>query len=297
MKIVPLLKTRLANQQISGTAFTKPEEVVQWLGAMQAQDFGMAKCGLDNKTFARCHGVLAKALEGGKFCTREELAAALQDAKINAEGLTLTNIMMHAELEGVLCSGPRQGKQFTYALLEERVPPARKLGAGEAMATLATRYFTSRGPATVHDFANWASLQLADAREAVDMVKSLLVKEIINGQEYWAAEALQYAGLQTAKKLSATFLMPNYDEYAMGYKHRDDLFGPVAKTGNARLDNPVFNHTVMVGGIVAGSWKKVSKGKTVAVDTTFEKPLTAAQQNAVQKAVKRYLAFAGSGRD
>ena len=30
--------------------------------------------------------------------------------------------MMYAELEGLICSGARRGKQFTYALLEERVP-------------------------------------------------------------------------------------------------------------------------------------------------------------------------------
>ncbi len=29
---------------------------------------------------------------------------------------------MHAELEGVICSGPRRGRQFTYALIAERAP-------------------------------------------------------------------------------------------------------------------------------------------------------------------------------
>jgi Winged helix DNA-binding domain len=34
---------RLHNQQISGTGFTKPEELVSWMGCMQAQDYLMAK--------------------------------------------------------------------------------------------------------------------------------------------------------------------------------------------------------------------------------------------------------------
>ena len=34
---------RLANQQVSQHRFTKPKEVVQWMGAMQAQDYGMVR--------------------------------------------------------------------------------------------------------------------------------------------------------------------------------------------------------------------------------------------------------------
>ena len=38
---------------------------------------------------------------------------------------------MRAELDAVICSGPRRGNQLTYALLEERVPPAQ----GRSIAT------------------------------------------------------------------------------------------------------------------------------------------------------------------
>ena len=48
--------------------------------------------------------------------------------------------MMHAELEAVICSGPRRGKQFTYALLDERAPATKPQdarrgarGTGEAL--------------------------------------------------------------------------------------------------------------------------------------------------------------------
>ena len=59
---------------------------------------------------------------------------------------------MRAELDGIICSGARRGKQFTYALLDERAPQARMLDRDEALAELASRYFTSRGPATLQDF-------------------------------------------------------------------------------------------------------------------------------------------------
>jgi hypothetical protein len=31
---------------------------------------------------------------------------------------------MYLEVDAVICSGPRQGRQFSYALVDDRVPPA-----------------------------------------------------------------------------------------------------------------------------------------------------------------------------
>ena len=47
--------------------------------------------------------------------------------------------MMHAELEGIVCSGPRRGKQFTYALLGERAPNLKAVERAEAIL-LITRW-------------------------------------------------------------------------------------------------------------------------------------------------------------
>ena len=66
--------------------------------------------------------MIQRVLEGGKTLTRAELAMYLKRAKVPADGLKLAYLVMHAELDGVICSGPRRGKQFTYALLDERAP-------------------------------------------------------------------------------------------------------------------------------------------------------------------------------
>ena len=102
--------------------------------------------------------MIQRVLEGGKTLTRAELAAHLKRAKVPADGLKLAYLMMHAELEGVICSGPRRGKQFTYALLDERVPATKPKTREEALAELARRYFASHGPATIRDFAWWSGL-------------------------------------------------------------------------------------------------------------------------------------------
>ena len=111
--------------------------------------------------------------------TRAELSVYLKRAKIPADGLKLAYLMMHAELEGVICSGPRQGKQFTYALLEERAPKAKTRERAEALAELAKRYFASHGPATVRDFAWWSGLTLNDARTAASF-RSAAARVVFN---------------------------------------------------------------------------------------------------------------------
>jgi len=46
-------------------------------------------------------------------------------------------LLLEAELDGLICSGARKGKQFTYALLEERVPKLKYFNREEAIAELA----------------------------------------------------------------------------------------------------------------------------------------------------------------
>jgi hypothetical protein len=122
---------------------------------------------LDARLLARSDAALAKAVQGGRYLTRDEARAVLLDAGIHAAGLRLALLLMHAELEAVVCSGPRRGKQFTYAALDERAPAARDLPADEALAELARRYFTGHGPARAQDFAWWSGLRVADAQQAI----------------------------------------------------------------------------------------------------------------------------------
>src|SRR6185503_3203923 len=60
---------------------------------------------LDNTLFKKSETVFAKVLSGGVHLTRADLAAALKTAGIRAAGTRLACIVMHAELDGVVCSG------------------------------------------------------------------------------------------------------------------------------------------------------------------------------------------------
>lgn len=242
---------------------------------------------LDSKIFKRSNEIIAKTLEGGKQLTRTELQAELRKKKIIADGVRLSCLMMKAELEGIICSGARRGKQFTYALMDERVAPAKPVNKKEALAAFATRYFTSRGPATVKDFATWSGLSVTEAKEGVAMLPSGFIHEIINGQDYIFIPA----SIDTNRKIQTSFLMPDYDEYGMGYKDRSAIFNTTVDLSQFKNENPIFNRMLILDGRIEGTWKRVIKNNKVAVETVPFSPLSKTKQQALTKAVKKYCEF------
>src|SRR6185437_12036373 len=91
---------------------------------------------LDDALFGRSKDILISALQGGKQLTRPALYAVLERAGIatgEQRGLHILGRLAH---DGLICFGPRTGKQQTFALLDEWVPEARHLGRDEALAEL-----------------------------------------------------------------------------------------------------------------------------------------------------------------
>jgi len=132
----------------------------------------LRKLGLDEDVLMKANTKIERALRGGNQLMRKELKVVLEKGGIEVDGVRLGFIMGDAELNGLVCSGARRGKQHTYALLSERAPDARVLDPDVALLELTLRYFTSHGPATVKDFNWWSSLRMADIRTGIEMAGS-----------------------------------------------------------------------------------------------------------------------------
>jgi hypothetical protein len=249
--------------------------------------FMYKKTGLDNEIFKRCHKIIRKSLEGGNYLTRDALNMALEKQKIVSDGVRLSCIMMHAELEGLICSGPRQGKQFTYALLEERVPEAKKLNKKEALNALSDRYFRSRGPATLKDFVTWSGLTVKDAKESISSLDHQFKHQSIDGNDYIFIPR----DLPDMKNLQTSFLMPDYDEYGMGYKDRSAIFNSEKHKEAISRNNPVFNRMIILDGKIEGTWQRVIKGKKVEVVTVPFTKVNKIKQAEIKEAVKKFEQF------
>jgi hypothetical protein len=249
---------------------------------------------LDQATYTRSNAALIKALQGGKQLTRAQLTSVLQQAGIASENaLRFTYIIMHAELDGIICSGARRGKQFTYALLDERVPQTSTFDRDEALAELVKRYFTSHGPATLQDFVWWSGLTTADAKAGLAMVASQLMHEVIDGKRYWFSTSATL----TTEKAQGAYLLPNFDEFIVGYTNRSAIFDPSYTNKPSSRGNVLFNHTIVVYGQIVGTWSRTMKKDTVTITPNLFTPLHKAEMCAIAEAANHYGTFLGKSVD
>ena len=265
------------------------QEDIRWMLTLTAprvngiNAFMYRKMELDQPLFTRANNEIIKALRNGKQLTRSQLQTVLERKKIIASGVRLSCIMMQAELDGIICSGPRLANQFTYALLEEWVPPVKKLTAEEALAKLTSRYFNSRGPATLKDYVTWSGLTVAQARHGLELVNGDFIMEKSGEDTHYFP-----AGLLTVKPVKKAFLLPPYDEYIMGYKNRDDIF--YARNKAKSKPATLFDNMIIYDGQVVGSWRRSIQARSVMLEYHLWDENKAVQA-AVKSSINQFAVF------
>jgi hypothetical protein len=343
-----MVHRRLHNQRLLANPLRRPEDVVAWFGAMQAQEFEPAKWGialrlaaargvaatiqrafdagrilrthvmrptwhfvaaadirwlleltaphvhrtmaiynrrmeLDARILNRGTAIVERALGDGGCLTRAELAERLARAGIPIRTQRLAHLMIHAELEAVVCSGPRRDNRMTYALVAERSPKARRLPRDEALAILCRRFLRSHGPATVRDFSWWSGLPAGDARRGIEIVRA--VCDDVDGVKYWRTPS---APARLARATRA-HLLPIYDEYIVAYRDREMVpHGPALQRGGGWV---TFRNALIVDGQVAGTWGVKRGAKRTDVTIAPMRRFDAKEQDALTAARRRYQSF------
>jgi hypothetical protein len=239
---------------------------------------------LDAATITRACSAFEAALGGGRHLTRAELGEVLTGSGISPEGQRVPHLLTCAELEGLVTSGPRRGRQFTWALFDERAPRIVSFDREAVKADLAGRYFRSHGPAQLRDFTWWSGLSAREARKAIDLVPALR-RETVDGKEYWSGEG---AGRSPSSELTA-HLLPNFDEFLVAYRDRSAALEPGLEYDPSLLSfGNILSNVVLVGGKVRGAWRKKARG---GVDLALFGALSAAERGAVEEAAKAARTF------
>ena len=243
--------------------------------------------GFDDALRLQCNRLIAKMLEG-KQLTRPEIMAELGKVGIPTQELLSAHIMYNAELEGIVCNGSRRGKEHTYALLNERVPPGKTLSKEEALGELARRYFSSHGPAALKDYVWWSGLPAAEARAGLEMTKSQFICEKVNGKEYWFAESAAAAVLPPGHLV----FLPAFDEFLVAYTDRSASLDP-ALSKTAITGNGIFKPVIVAGGRVTGIWKRTVKNDRVLIEASYFNPAEALEKSLVETAARPFADFLG----
>ena len=342
---------RLQSQRITSQKCDTPEQVVRWMGAIQAQDYGQAVwaialrmkqpslaaveqaianrtilatwpmrgtihfipaedakwmietvahkkamrpswhqklLGIDTTILNKAEKVVVSALQGGNRLSRPQLMELFEANNLPTQNQRGYLYISNLAERGIICQGPLEGKQQTFALLDEWVPHAKKLERSEALAELAMRYFTSHGPATIQDFANWTGLGITEARQGLDPIKHLLRAEYYDEIEYWVSKEI---ALHTEPP-HGLHLLPGFDEFILGYKDRSAVLHADHMRHIVPGNNGVFKPIIVLDGQIIGTWARTIKKTTVDVSFNVFPEFTAPEK-LLAEATSSYAAFLG----
>ncbi len=341
---------RLYHQNISAPQLKRPEEILSWLGAIQAQDYAGAKWSLglrmlhgtekaieqslrekhilrtwlmrgtlhfvtardvkwmlallatkiissctrrykelelDTQTLLKTNGLLETALQDN-LLSRAELLTFINQQGISTQGQRAAYILQRASLDGIICQNVLIRNIPNYILLDS-IPKTNPLNRTDALAELAKRYFTSRGPATLQDFVWWSGLLVSDAKIGLEACKSFLIQETILNQTFYLTGDIHLVPENEA----SIYLLPGFDEYLLGYKNRiaslDQEHQMIWCPGN----NGMFMSYIVVEGKMAGTWKRNIKKNAIEIETSPFESLNKNQNKLITIALKRYKEYTG----
>jgi hypothetical protein len=243
--------------------------------------------GVDSRIVARSRDVVTRTLAGGRRLERTALYEALEARRIGTGSSRGLHILGWLAQEGTICLAGREGKQHTFALLDEWIPKAAALEREAALAELATRYFTSHGPATLRDLMWWAGLTAADAQAAIDGAKHSLAREMLDGVAFWRGAPSARRRSDTGHRGTSVSLLPAFDEYTVAYHERALL----ADTAASKM--ALLSPAILVDGKVAGHWARKLGKREVTVMARLHRKLTRTESAALQEAARSYGSFVG----
>ena len=269
-----------------------PAEDIRWMLKLSAQRIQSANKSygksleLSDEIFMKCNRLFEKILQGNKNMTKQEIALELDKEGVLSDPNRLNVFITHAETEGIICSGVDKGGKPTYALLEERVPPAKELTKDEALATLARRYFRSHSPASLRDFIWWSGLSVTEAKQAISLLGSELITDRYASHDLFVHES--YA-LGAGKKNIVHFL-PSYDEYLISYKERTTVMD-LEHHPKAFTNYGIFYPVILHNGKVIGNWNKTARKDGFAFKTSFFHEDFVLDEKKIKVAAGRYNSF------
>lgn len=241
--------------------------------------------GITDADLSTAADVAARAMSGGRYVRRDVLLTLWQRAGISTGGQRAYHLLWNLGQLKHIVFGPPEGKHPTFALFQEWVKAPRVLERHEALAEFASRYFASHGPATVRDFAWWASITLTDARTGVAAASGLEARDF-DGTAHYFAEGLTPAG-------RGMHALPGFDEYVLGYQDRSPILAPEFAGRIAPGNNGMFLPTIVADGQVVGTWKRRDTAKVSRIESTEFTKFSKTSRTGFERALTRYGQFVG----
>ncbi len=244
--------------------------------------------GLSDAILDRSKLILSSALKGKKELTRNELSEILKESGIDTGEQRLYHILQHAALEKIIIFGTRKRNEFTFTLLDDWISMRKKKDRDAALTEMAKRYFTTRGPSTIADFAWWSGLALTECRRATELAGTTIQEEFINGQHYFSIRRNNPDRIISDR----IHLIPPFDEYVIAYKDRTDIL--VANLKRSVISsNGIFYPVILQNGKVIGTWKRKLNKDQLTISTGLFISKNKMNKKDILQAAENYARFLG----
>ncbi|WP_353706763.1 crosslink repair DNA glycosylase YcaQ family protein [Cellulosimicrobium sp. ES-005] len=247
--------------------------------------------------------------------TRRELAGLLAAHGRPLEGIALGYVLMQAELDRQLVSGPLDGKQQTYAAFDDRVPAGygplgERFDRDAALVELLRRSLASRAYATVKDVAQWSGFTLTEVRHGLDLLGAEVVAVpgagALEGTTLWRLADADPRVVDPGPFVGALApdgdpdrpvvdLLQSYDELFTSYGETRRLVVAEGVDLGDRLGS--FIHGLAVDGVVVGRWRWVVGTRDVVVEPQWRRTPTRAETAAFDEQVAAVSAHWGRTAD
>jgi Winged helix DNA-binding domain len=221
----------------------------------------------------------ARELLDGRGLTRHELAAELtaRGLRLGEDGQVPTHVLAALTARGLTCRGADRGRDATFVLVDDWVPPAPP--PADPLAELARRYFRAFGPATAADFTTWSGLP---SGAAIAAVRGELTEVEFDGRRGWTLGAVEPA--------PAFRLLPMFDNYLLGYRDRTAMLDP-GRTPQVYVGG-IIKAAVVCDGRLIGIWRLQRSARTAAVLVTPFESFTRRHHHELDREradIERYL--------
>jgi len=245
--------------------------------------------GIADSDLERAREIAVASLSGGRILARDAILAAIAAGGVRTDGQRGYHLLWYLAQTATLVLGATEGRQQTFALLDEWVPEPRRLEHDEALGELAFRYFRSHGPATMRDLARWSGLTMRDVRRGLAVCGGQLDSlELDGGRYHFAPETLA-----AAPPAPRVHLLPGFDEYLLGYGDRSAALAPEHGTAVVPGGNGMFLPTIVADGEVVGTWRRTVKAREILVEPMPFGPLSDSLRDGLAEAARGYGAFLG----
>jgi hypothetical protein len=88
------------------------------------------------------------------------------------------------------------------------------------------------------------------------------------------------------RRTARAWLLPNFDEWYVGYRHRTIVAGDMPPMA-------ALASSLVIDGVRAGSWQRTLSAAAVAIDVTLIRVVSPAEQRAIERAASAHGDFLG----